>query len=276
MILRICGKGLLPLIILLLFAWGGKSLEEIKVVATTSLIGSIVQEVGGDRVEVRVIVPSGTCPGHFALRPSDLKLLANANLLLSHGWERFTKRLLRSVQSRPKIAREIDIPGNWMVPGVYVKAVDRILPLLCELDPDDKEYFQNNATIYKRKILKSGEEIKKRAEEMGVGKINVICSEMQEEFLRWLGFNVVATYGRPSEFTPRQIKRVVDMAKEKRVKIVVDNLQSGPEAGTPVVEEIGGIHVVLTNFPIKSYLESLRDNTEKLFKAVEALKCPSP
>ena len=276
MTLRVCGRGFLPWIVVLLLAWGGKPQEEIKVVTTTSLIGSILREVGRDRVEVRVIVPSSTCPGHFDLRPGDIKLLADAQLLLSHGWERFVKRLLRSTQSKRQIAREINIPGNWMVPEVYLKAVERILPLLCELDPDNREYFQNNATVYRRKILKTGEELKKRAEEMGVGEINVVCSEMQKEFLRWLGFKVVATYGRPSELTPRQIKRVITVAREKGAKIVVDNLQSGPQAGTPVVEEIGGVHVVLTNFPIRSYLESLRDNAEKLFKAVEALRCPSP
>ena len=73
--------------LLLGFSYHDSIQKKIKIVATTSLIASIVEEVGGDRFDVVTIVPFGMCPGHFDIRPGDVKLLEEASLLLEHGWE---------------------------------------------------------------------------------------------------------------------------------------------------------------------------------------------
>ena len=249
--------------------WGGQSTEKLKLVTTTSLIGNILQQVGGDKVDVATIVPGGMCPGHFDVRPGDIKLLSNAQIFLAHGWELFVTKLLSSVQSRKLVIKTLDIEGNWMVPDIQLKAVDAITNILCEINPENGKYFRNNSTIYKKEVLDLSREIKQKAKDEKVSEISVVCSDMQEEFVKWFGFNVVATYGRPSELTAQKIKAVIDKAKEEDVKIVIDNLQSGSDAGMPIISEIGGVHIVLTNFPIDSYIQSLQDNISKLFEAVE-------
>ncbi len=60
---------------------------QLKVVTTTSLISSIVEKVGGDKVEVANIIPPAQCPGQFDVKPSDVQMLADAKLFLMHGWQ---------------------------------------------------------------------------------------------------------------------------------------------------------------------------------------------
>jgi hypothetical protein len=54
------------------------------------------------------------------------------------------------------------------------------------------------------------------------------------------------------------------------VKLVVDNLQSGPDTGEPLAQGLGAKHVTLTNFPLQgSYRQSLLDNVTALARAIE-------
>ena len=268
---RLRGRHFIPLLLIVLLSQlgcGERPAEKLKLVTTTSLIGKIAQEVGKDKVDVVTIVPGGMCPGHFDVRPGDIKVLSDAQIFLIHGWEPFVKKLLNSVQPRELVVKTLDIQGNWMVPDIQIKAVDSITDILCEIDHKNGRYFRNNAATYKTQILDISREIKQKAKDRKVSDINVVCSEMQEGFVRWFGFNVVATYGRPSELTAKNLRKVIDKARKEGVEIVVDNLQSGRDAGVPIIEEIRGVHVVLTNFPIGSYTQSLQENVYKLLKAI--------
>jgi len=71
---------------------------------------------------------------------------------------------------------------------------------------------------------------------------------MQQGFLKWAGFDVVATYGRPEELSPKKMQELINKGKEAGIKLVVDNLQSGPDAGAGIAEEIGAAQVI-SNFP---------------------------
>ncbi len=48
----------------------------LKVVTSTSLLASIVERVGGDRVDVVNIIPPAQCPGYFDVKPGDVQKLA--------------------------------------------------------------------------------------------------------------------------------------------------------------------------------------------------------
>jgi hypothetical protein len=66
----------------------------------------------------------------------------------------------------------------------------------------------------------------------------------------------------------REIVRLSKIGREHRVIFVVDNLQSGPDAGKGIAETIGVPHVVLTNFPSeKGYLTTLGENVDAIIAA---------
>jgi len=249
---------------------------KLRVVATTSLIGSIVEEIGGEKVSVVTIVPAGMCPGHFDIRPGDVKVLEEAKVLLEHGFEGelFVENMLKLVENPEMLRVTLNVKGNWMVPKVHIQAIDKIVENLSRFKPEDGELFKSRAKKYKHRITQAGKEIQRKAKELGVEKIKVVCSRMQEEFVDWFGFKIVSTYGRPEDFTPNELKRIIKKAKEGDAKLVIDNLQSGSKAGVPIAEEIGALRIILTNFPQDfggeiSYLNSLKENASKLFEAIK-------
>jgi zinc transport system substrate-binding protein len=45
----------------------------LKVVATTSLIAEIVSDLGGPAVAIATLIPPASCPGHFDIKPDDMR-----------------------------------------------------------------------------------------------------------------------------------------------------------------------------------------------------------
>jgi zinc transport system substrate-binding protein len=128
-------------------------------------------------------------------------------------------------------------------------------------------YFLNfrlkAATEYKAKVTAKESEIKAKLGQVNLVTVNVLCDEQQADFVKWVGLNIVNTYGRPETFTPQVVKDLVDKGREKKVTLVIDNMQTGGEAGKSLAEQLGVKHIVLSNFP-GGY-----ENTETWEKAID-------
>ncbi len=258
--------GLLLLTLLVLpLGCNEEASPNLKVVTTTSLISSIAERVGGNKVQVANIIPPAQCPGHFDVKASDMKVLADAKLFLMHGWqgEMFTTDLIKSADNPDLRVVSLNILGNWLTPSVQIQAIGNITSTLVEIDPQNAAYYQNNAASQQQAITAKGDELKAMLEAGNVSQVNVICSEQITGFVQWAGFNVTASYGRPEDLSIKQIRELIDQAREAGVALVIDNLQSGFNAGESMVNEIGAVQVTISNFP------GGFDNTETWEKAAE-------
>jgi len=239
--------------------------SKLNVVTSTSLLASIVERVGGDRVDVVNIIPPAQCPGHFDVKPGDIQKLANADLFLLHGWqgEKFSQDLITSANNPDLTVVRIDIKGNWMTPPVQLEAIDEITAALCQVDAKNSSAYQKSAAELKGKIEAKEAEVKAKLVKESLSSINVMCADQLPGFVNWTGLNIVATYGRPDSLTPQMVKELVDKGKEAKVTLIIDNLQSGQNAGAGIAEELGCKRVILSNFP------GGFDNTETWEKAID-------
>jgi zinc transport system substrate-binding protein len=243
------------------------STKSIKVATTTSVLGSIVEAIGEGKINIVIIVPGGMCPGHFDITPGDVASLTDSKVLLNHGWEQWITELLDAADKKP-VLHTIDISGNLMVPELHTKAAENVAALLCSLDYSQRKHYMRNLASYKSIIDSLAKKIKKDAEK--VAAVKVVCSELQAEFVGWLGFDIVTTYNRAEDFTPKMLSEIIQKAKKEKVTLVIDNLQSGPDAGLGIAEEIGARHVILTNFPLRgSYPDALMDNFKNIMHALQ-------
>src|SRR4029453_4926172 len=69
-----------------------------KVVATFSILGDLVNEVGGDRIELAVLVGADTDAHTYQPKPTDARALAAAQALVSNGlgYEGWIDRLAKA------------------------------------------------------------------------------------------------------------------------------------------------------------------------------------
>ncbi len=260
---------LLFLILALFLAASGCYKEKqakLTVVTTTTMIKTIVQSIGGERVAVTAVVPGGMCPGHFDIKPKQVETISRADLFLYHGWEKWVKDLTRIEPDKHTLIA-VNVEGNWLVPDVHLEAIDVVTGILSEFDPEGAQKYRDNATAYGDRVAAEAQSLCERFSRYR--GTTIICSELQAEFLSWLGFDIVGTYGRQEELTPKAIANLIDRGKKSGVTLVIDNLQSGGEIGKGIAEEIGAGHVTLSNFPVDgTYLDTLRKNAHKLENAL--------
>jgi len=242
---------------------------QLKVVTSTSLITQIVERVGGDMVDVVNIIPPAQCPGHFDVKPGDIQELADADLFLLHGWqgETFSQDLIATANNPDLTVVNINVKvgenTNWMTPPVQQEAIDKITTALSEVDAENSAAYQELAAEYKASITAKEAEIEARLAEENLGDINIMCADMLAGFIQWTGLNIVATYGRPDSLTPQVVQELVDTGREENVTLIIDNLQSGQDAGAGLAEELDCQRIILTNFP------GGFDDTETWEKAID-------
>ena len=244
------------------------------VVATHAVLGEFAQIVGADLIEVITIIPSGFCPAFYDLRPSDVAAVSRATMILYSGIEPWMDSLLDAVGAT---AHVLQLKGPWSTPGAASEKVDAIAAALSELLPDNADTLTENAATYKGELASLATALKAQAAALNVENVPVIAMAWQEMFVAWLGFNVVVTYGIPSDLSLKDLVDLVAIGVDNEVALVIDNLQSGVNFGAKLAREVGAIHVVLSNFPgampgTATVLDLFAQNAEALFSAIEPLE----
>ncbi len=249
--------------------------ERLKVVTSTSLLTYIVQQVGGDKVDVVNIVPPAQHPGDFDANPGDIQRLASASLFLVHGWpgETWVPNLVASANNPNLKLVPISVEGSWMTPSVQMQATDKVADALGDVDRKNNITYQKRAAEYKVAVLAKEANIMGDLFTANLSAVNVICASFQADFVKWTGMKVVATYGTPESFTPQLVKELVDKGRAANVTLIVDNLHSGRDAGKGIAEELGCKRIILLNFPggfdnTETWEKAIDYNIEQILKAV--------
>jgi ABC-type Zn uptake system ZnuABC Zn-binding protein ZnuA len=241
-------------------------LVSIRIVTSTSDISLAVKAVAAGEIEVVNIIPGGICPGHFDLSPGEANLIFTADLVFYHGFETWFKKV-EALRTGMKII-DLQTDGNWMIPDVYFEGASEIHNILkkefglgnsCIIEID-KNYKKLKADIdsLSMSVLKKSQPLK---------GVEVICNERQKDFLEFLGIKVVTVFSAGDEISLKEISDIVRIGNERNVKVVVDNLQSGQRVGETLAKELGGIYIILSNFPDeRGYEKTLLDNVDVLLE----------
>ncbi len=233
----------------------------------SSFITNIIQDVADGKMEPRTFIPPGVCPGHYDVKPSDIEALANSKAFFIHNYQQNYENvtgLIEAAENPNLIITVINITGNWMAPPVQAEAVDKIAQALGQIDQENAAYYEGKAAERAQAILDKGEEVKNTLQGARVEGVKVICADMQQGFVNWAGFDVVATFGRPEDLSPADVTQLITEAEQAGVALVIDNLQSGATAlGAAMEPDIEAIPVTISNFP------GGFENTETWEKAID-------
>jgi len=243
--------------------------EDRTVVATTTLLRAAIEDITGNRIAIHTLMPPGSCPGHFDLTVEQLAAIEKHGVVFAHGYEPYLPKLKDAVSNpRFRICR-IEEKRNWLIPEVYLDVVRKVERHLALCFPEDSIFFSRNLDNLIRKTNAFDREIRKTVEESGLRKKRVICNKFLEDLLAYLGLDVIATYGRAEEMTPTILAALVEAGRSKKVDIVIDNYQAGPDTGIFLAREFNVPHVVLSNFPgafpgTENIRATLRENVYRM------------
>jgi zinc transport system substrate-binding protein len=231
----------------------------LRVVATTSTLAAICEVVAGEHARVITVNPGGACPGHFDLGAREALEIASSDLFLYQGWEPWLPKARQVIGPDNRRMVQVKGPKDLMVPPLHVLATKEVARTLSESDPQRAPAYADRALLYCERVEQGASRIRERCAEARVDTVRVVCSTWQEPFVRWMGYEIAATYGPPDEATAASVALL--MRSAENVGIVVDNLQGGPAVGRTLATDLGARHVVLTNFVLQgNYFDALRSN----------------
>ena len=167
----------LALLMLLGFAGGASAADKVKAVASFSILGDMVKQVGGDRVDVITLVGPNGDAHVYQPTPADAKNLAAAQILFTNGlgFEGWMDRLEKSsgfkgtvvvastgVKPRTMVedAKTITDPHAWQSLANGRLYVTNIRDGLIAVDPEGKSFYEANTAKYLDEIAKEESDVK--------------------------------------------------------------------------------------------------------------------
>lgn len=164
------------------FNYKGQSAGQggLSVVATFYPLGDFAQNVGGDKVNVTLLVPETVDVHDFEPSPSDIARVASADVLIYNGagLEPWISQVIAAANNPKLVVIDasqgiplISVPqefqrGNqtvdphvWLDPVLAKQEVENILQGLVKADPSDQQYFSSNAQSYETKLDQLNSEI---------------------------------------------------------------------------------------------------------------------
>jgi len=137
---------------------------KLKVIATTNIAADVVSNIGGDRIKLSILIPSGTSPHTFQPRPVDLARISAADIVFisGAGLEEFMGSVMKNIASGVNVVslsegiklRQSPLekgepdPHVWFSPAnviVWVKGINKILD---KYDPKNSDYYDKRALTY--------------------------------------------------------------------------------------------------------------------------------
>ena len=224
------------------------------ILAGTSLLGGIVDSLAGQSSPVQILLPPNSCPGHYDMRPADVEKAAKCDLLMIQPWQEKMPNvagLIRAAELPPERVVVVGVPGNWMLPENRLKAIAATAASLIKRYPARQADIEAAAQTLQLRAKATAESV---LAEFGKAytkdTVKAFANQQQADFVRWLGLDVLETFGRAEGMSVAQMDTLCARAKKESVALVVDNLQSGDtKLGGEIAAAAHAPHVVLSNFP---------------------------
>ncbi len=264
---------------------------QMKTVAGIAPIAWAVKRVGGERVEVSVLLPTGASPETYAPAPQDLVKLSGARILFTVGVP-FEKRLTERVR---EFARDIDIvsvtegigmrrfddgdtnhgladPHVWLDPTQMYTLVENIAASLTARDPGSTDYYRARADSVITQLHALDTELKSMLAPF-VGRSLFVYHPSFGYFANRYGLRQVAIERHGKEASAKQLAKLIVQAKADRVRLLISQPQFSHGQAEVVAREIGA-DVTIVNPLSGEYFSMMRNLAMKVAQSYrdEAVK----
>jgi ABC-type Zn uptake system ZnuABC Zn-binding protein ZnuA len=233
----------------------GAGSGELQVVATTTQVADLARSVARERAEVRSLLKPGSDPHGYEPRPSDVRALAEAKLVVRSGGE-VDEWLTDVLEGAGGEARELDLieelPGGegprdphwWQDPRSAMAAVAAIRDKLSEVDPDGRAAYGRNARAYVRKLRRLDRRVARCIDRVPAARRKFVTShDALGPFAARYGLKVVGALipSRSTQAQPslRDTERLVEQIRAQGVAAIFPESALAPRLERAVSRQAG-------------------------------------
>lgn len=263
-----CLYSLFPWIQILLFLVNtSQKLEarpRIKILTTIFPLMEFAREVAGEKGEASLFVPPGAEVHTWQPRISDIAKFSSLDLFIYIGrnLEPWVGDILKSIKN-PRFRtleasqnivlirgsglllnqneEEAADPHVWLDFNNDIIIVDQIQKILSEIDPENADFFSQRAANYKKKLIKLSSQFEEALKDCrhrmfifgGHSAFGYLAERYKLEQISLYGLSP------DSEPTPKQILRVITLARKQGIKTVYFEANVNPKLARLIAREIG-------------------------------------
>lgn len=281
---------------------------KLEVVATTTFVGDVVSRVGGEQINLTVLLPSGANPHAYQPSPQDVAAVNQADIIFANGvgLEVFLEDLIANAGGEAELVhvsegadlRSFDgqnpdheqeeetrthegaDPHVWLDPTNVMIWVDNIQETLVRLDPVNEGRYQENAQAYRKKLEDLDSWIRDRVAEIPRSQRYLVTDHtVFGYFAEQYGFQqvgaVVPAATTEAEPSGKHLAELTDTIREYNVRAIFVGKDFDPSLSQRIAEDTGVMLVQLyfgsltdEDGPAGTYIEYMRYNVEAIVGAL--------
>lgn len=269
----------------------------IKVVASTTIVGDVVRQVGGDLIDLSVLFPIGADPHTFDPRPKDLSAISDAAVIFISGLglEESLQPALdaNAAGTVVSVSDGIDLrgleggggegsdPHTWTDPNNVIVWTQNIAAALTQADPANADTYQANAESYITSLRDLDAWIRSETEKISPDRRKLVTDHRAfGYFADEYGFEqigaLVGSFSTNASPSAQEIAALEDLIHAQNAPAVFVGVTVNPALAEQVARDTGAKLVFLYTGSLSdpgggadSYLKFMRYNVGAI---VEALK----
>ena len=232
--------------------------RKIKVVATTGMICDMVENIGGERVDVTCLMGAGVDPHLYKASESDVRALEEADIIyynalhLEAGMSGVLERVadsrnvvaVTSEMNRDKLNAPEEFEGAydphvWFDVTLWSEAIAPVRDSLAELDPASTELFTKNAQVYQEALAELDDYVREQAERVPESqRVLITAHDAFNYFGQAYGFEVRGLQGisTETEAGTADVQDLVDFIVERQIAAIFVE-SSVPKRNIQAVQE---------------------------------------
>ena len=254
---------------LLAIALPASAQAPIKAVATFSILGDLLAEVAGDKVELSVVVGPDIDAHAYQPRPTDARALADARVLVSNGlgFEGWIDRLAKAAPFKGKaIVATAGVatlkagadhdhshghshghgpdPHCWQDVQRARTYVANIAKGLAEADPANAAQYRERAQAFDRRLVDLDAWVKAEIAGVPADKRRAITGHDSFRYFSaayGVKFQSPRGYNTSSEPSARDVALLIREAREQRIKALFVENMTNPGLIDQIARESGGV-----------------------------------
>lgn len=248
---------------------------------------TFVKAVAGDLVDVVVMIPPGNSPANYQPTPKQMTVFDSADIYFSIGVtaESNIKPLINSEKINMVYLEEVveavyddryfdedsntddhDHEGRdphiWLSPMRVILMVETIKNELIELDPDNREIYENNASEYISELVDLDEYLKESFKMLKTNEF-IIYHPAFGYFADDYNLEMITIEEEGKEATARRLEEVIDLAKDHNIQFILYQEEFDNQQAELIAKEINGTAIKVAPLS-EDYINNLKNIGNKL------------
>jgi zinc/manganese transport system substrate-binding protein len=280
---------------------GAPAQERIKVVATFSILGDMVSQVGADRIEVITLVGPDGDAHVYSPTPTDARRVADAKVMVTNGlkFDGWINRLVKSsgtnatvIEAAAGVSTKSERPERghahggidphaWQSISNAKLYVATIRDALMAADPSGRSAYEANTSAYLLRLDELEADVKAAIARIPADRRKIITShDAFGYFEQAYGLDFIAPQGvsTEAEASAKDVARIIQQIKKERIAAVFFENISDPrlieriakETGAKVGERLYSDALSPPGGPAATYIEMMRHNIRAFSAALSS------